>query len=233
MVNYTHGKIYKIECLSGNPDDIYIGSTTKQLLSQRMVNHRGNYKSWKNGNSNKMMSFDIFDKYGVENCVITLIEDVNVNNKNELFAREAYYIRTLKCLNKIIPLRNKTEYIEDNKLIISEKRKLYHEVNKEKFNLQSKAYREANKEILAIKDKQKYEANRENYCQKNKEYRQENKEEVAEKSKVYREANKEVIKLRKSQNATCECGCEVRKEKLSRHQQSKKHEELMKGKENN
>ena len=45
MVNYNNGKIYKIE---NNIDDmIYIGSTTKQYLSQRMDKHRSSYKRWK------------------------------------------------------------------------------------------------------------------------------------------------------------------------------------------
>ena len=50
MVNYNNGKIYKIEPIVDHDEgDIYIGSTTKHYLSQRMDKHRGNYKSWKNG----------------------------------------------------------------------------------------------------------------------------------------------------------------------------------------
>ena len=49
MVNYSNGKIYKIEPLEGEEGDVYIGSTTKQYLSQRMVEHRDSYKRWKSG----------------------------------------------------------------------------------------------------------------------------------------------------------------------------------------
>ena len=42
MVNYNNGKIYKIEPLNGEEGDIYIGSTTKEYLSQRM-DSRGSY----------------------------------------------------------------------------------------------------------------------------------------------------------------------------------------------
>jgi hypothetical protein len=42
MVNYGNGKIYKIESHLG--DKIYIGSTTKQYLSQRMDKHRSEYR---------------------------------------------------------------------------------------------------------------------------------------------------------------------------------------------
>ena len=41
MVNYGNSKIYKI--WSPNGDNIYIGSTTKKYLSQRMVEHRCDY----------------------------------------------------------------------------------------------------------------------------------------------------------------------------------------------
>ncbi len=47
MVNYENGKIYKIESHLG--DKLYIGSTTKQYLSQRMDKHRTDYKQWLNG----------------------------------------------------------------------------------------------------------------------------------------------------------------------------------------
>ena len=41
MVNYSNGKVYKIEPISGGEEgDVYIGSTTKRYLSQRMNTHR-------------------------------------------------------------------------------------------------------------------------------------------------------------------------------------------------
>ena len=53
MVNYANGKIYKIESIINIEDIeeplIYIGSTTKNYLSQRMDEHRSNYKMWKIG----------------------------------------------------------------------------------------------------------------------------------------------------------------------------------------
>ncbi len=68
MVNYNNGKIYKIEPLNGEEGDIYIGSTTKELLSQRMDTHRSDYKQFLNGKQNNITSTKLFDKYGVENC---------------------------------------------------------------------------------------------------------------------------------------------------------------------
>ena len=132
MVIYNNGKIYKIE---NNIDDmIYIGSTTKQYLSQRMDNHRSCYKGWKSGKSTKVMVFDMFEKHGIENCFIVLLELVNCNTKDELLAREAYYIKTLVCVNKCIPLRTDKQYRVDNKEKLKEK----YDDNKYKINKQRK-----------------------------------------------------------------------------------------------
>jgi hypothetical protein len=113
MVNYSNGKIYKIEPIVEHPEeDIYIGSTTKKYLSQRMDTHRNDYKKWKNGNNKKTTSFNLFNKYGIENCNIILLENVNATNKDELLSREGYYIRKLKCVNKFLPNRTKEETLE-------------------------------------------------------------------------------------------------------------------------
>ncbi len=129
MVNYSNGKIYKIEPICDHDEgDIYIGSTTKQYLSQRIDKHRSNYKSWKNNKCNKVQVFEIFDKYGVSNCQIVLIENVNAESKDELLAREKHYIKSVKCVNKNIPGRTMKEYYQDN----YDTFKKYREANLEK-----------------------------------------------------------------------------------------------------
>ena len=102
--DYSKGKVYKIEPICDHDEgDIYIGSTTKQYLSQRMVKHRDNFKQWKKGKRDLTTSFNLFDKYGIQNLQIVLLESVNAKNCNELEAREAHYIQSLKCVNKNIP----------------------------------------------------------------------------------------------------------------------------------
>ena len=102
--DFSKGKVYKIEPIYDHDEgDIYIGSTTKDYLSQRMVKHRSSYKQWKKGKRKLTTSFNLFDKYGIKNCQIILLESVNARNYNELEAREAYYIQSLKCVNKNIP----------------------------------------------------------------------------------------------------------------------------------
>ncbi len=104
MVNYENGKIYKIESHLG--DKIYVGSTTKEYLSQRMDSHRYNYRKWKNGKYHNIKSFELFDEYGIENCKIVLLELCSCTCKDELYSREAHYIKTLaKCTNRCIPGR--------------------------------------------------------------------------------------------------------------------------------
>jgi hypothetical protein len=135
MVNYNNGKIYKIEPISGGEDgDVYVGSTTMKYLSRRISGHRTKYKQWKNGTSNMMTSFKLFEKYGVGNCQISLLELVNVNTKDELLAREGFYIKSINCINKVIVGRTKREYQEDNRERIIIYRKNYYEENKGKIH---------------------------------------------------------------------------------------------------
>ena len=128
MNKYEKGKIYKIESLLGNK--IYVGSTVNDYLSNRMAKHRNNYKNHKLGKFDKCYSFDIFDEYGIENCVITLIENYKCNDVNELRQRERFYIQSLECVNKNIPTRTSKDYYIDNKERIKDKSKKTYELNK-------------------------------------------------------------------------------------------------------
>jgi hypothetical protein len=167
MVNYSNGKVYKIESHLG--DKIYIGSTTKEHLCQRMDTQRHNYDSWKRGTIGLTASYLIFDEYGVKNCQIVLLESYPCNSKDELESRKAFYIKSMECINKAIPNRTKEEikeqvknydkkYRENNKEKIKQNRvrdkekikerdKLYQENNKEKISAQRKAKREQLKEL--------------------------------------------------------------------------------------
>jgi hypothetical protein len=227
MVKYANGKIYKIEPLIDHDEgDIYIGSTTKNLLCQRMETHRGDYRRWKDGKRDKVMSFDIFDKYGLENCVITLLESVNANSKDELHTRRRYYIQSLKCVNKSVPMRTNKEYMKDNKEVISEQKKQHYENNKE----QKKQYREDNKEKI----KQYYEINKEFILEQHKQHYENNKEVILEKQKQNYEVNKEhykdyyeINRNKILENAkikfTCECGATCAIHVKQRHFRSQKH----------
>lgn len=154
-MTYENGKIYKI--IGTDPNDkCYIGSTTKQYLSQRMTKHVCEYKRWKNGNTNhKVMSFEIFDKYGVGNCSIILLETCNVNSKDELRSREQHYIDTLNCVNKqkaiLTPDQNrlyKKQHRIDNIDAYKASVATYRSTHKNEIAVASRNYYQLNKETL-------------------------------------------------------------------------------------
>jgi hypothetical protein len=175
MVKYCDGKIYMIAPITGGEiGDVYIGSTTRKLLSQRMMGHRADYKGWKNGVKRKTTSYDIFSKYGVENCQITLLEQVNATCKDELYARERHHIESLACVNRCIVGRSRKEYNEDNRGKIAEYKAKYREKNQEQiseYNVKYQAkYGEQNQEQISKNQAEYYQANREKKVLQQREY---------------------------------------------------------------
>ena len=115
MPDYQLAKIYKIEPLNQDHEsDVYIGSTCKPRLSQRMSKHKCDYNRWKDGKHGNMSSFKLFEKYGVENCHIYLIEQFPCETKNQLIQKECYYIKTIPCVNQRIEGRTAKEYYLNN-----------------------------------------------------------------------------------------------------------------------
>jgi hypothetical protein len=177
MINYNNGKIYKLEPnYEYDEGDIFIGSTTVRLLCQRMSIHRYEYKKWKEGLLPKYRYFDIFDKYGIDNIKIVLLESVIAKNIDDLVFKECEYIKKMKCINKIIPYKTKINFRYNkvktvSKDIIERNEKL----KKEKLEKYVRLYREKNKEKIK---------------QNNKKYRDKNKEKIKEKNKKYREEKK-------------------------------------------
>jgi peroxiredoxin family protein len=147
MVNYSKGKIYKIEPIIEHDEcDIYIGSTTKEYLSQRMDTHRTGYKNWNAGKYGFTSSYTLFEKYGVENCNILLIKQFSCNSNDELKAEEGRLIRCMKCVNIRIPCRTSKE-----------QKVLYTEMNKQKIKENKQRYYQENKNIIEEKQSKIYE----------------------------------------------------------------------------
>jgi hypothetical protein len=186
-MKYSQGKVYKIQPIVEHEEgDIYIGSTCCKYLSQRLKAHRHHYKEWKKGRRGLTTSFNLFERYGVENCQILLLESVCCDDINELTSREAYHIRTLQCINKYIPLRSRKEYKEDNREKIAEQQKKYEQDNKGKIT----EYRQSRKENKCEYDKNYREVNRERILEQKKQYREKNKENIIEKARLKRQAKK-------------------------------------------
>ena len=136
-IDYSKSKIYRIESINEMNSEVYIGSTTKQYLSQRLSKHKANYRQWKKGapHERHLTSYDIFEKYGVDNCQIVLIENYPCTTVEELRRREGYFIKHIKCVNKKVA-GNTSQEVDRNKYIkykerILEERKAYYLKNKD------------------------------------------------------------------------------------------------------
>lgn len=109
MVKYENAKIYII--VDNAKGNIYIGSTWEPTLAKRLAKHVGNYKDYKNDKYHYVTLFDII-KIGDYNII--LLEHVEIcKSKDELHARERYYIENNECVNKCMPTRTKQEYREN------------------------------------------------------------------------------------------------------------------------
>ena len=90
------GKIYKIYNPEGDANDIYIGVTTLEFLCRRLYQHCVAYKK----KAYNLSVYELFDKYGVHNCIIELIKEVEVENRSDLDRIESEYIRNTICVNR-------------------------------------------------------------------------------------------------------------------------------------
>ena len=135
-MSYQNTKIYKIESHLG--DKIYVGSTAKAYLSQRLQQHKYSYQQWKKQRAKKVMVYELFEEYGVDNCKISLIEEYPCNSKDAKNAREGHYIKELNSINKCMIGRTRQETLQ-----------VYSKSNKGKER--SKKYAQSEKGILTQK----------------------------------------------------------------------------------
>jgi hypothetical protein len=225
MNKYNRGKIYKI--VDNTNGNVYIGSTCEPTLARRLTKHRGHYKEYLKG-GNYTTSFKILEN---NNYSIVLLEEFPCETKDQLLARERYYIDNNDCVNKYIPTRTNKEYREQNKDKIKQKMKEYYEQNKDKLNKKAKEYYEQNKDKIIdnqkdynkIYQKEYYEQNKDKIINYKKEYRDKNKDKIKQKMKEYYEQNK-------GKMFTCECGSFVCFTHKSKHLKSIKHQNYLNNK---
>jgi hypothetical protein len=191
MVNYQQGKIYKIiDNVNGN---IYIGSTCKKTLAERLSQHKSRFKLYlEKSLEGKYGSFDIIKNGDYK---IILIEEYPCNTKDQLTAREQYWIENTECVNKKRAFITSEQQINHNKNY----KKIYYEHNKEQILEYQKQYREENNEQILDYQKQYREENNEKILGYQKKYRDNNKEQILDYQKQYREHNKERIREQKKQ----------------------------------
>lgn len=230
MVNYKNGKIYKLVNSICNEGNCYYGSTCNELRIRKQQ-HKCKYKLWKKRKMCFITSFKLFEE-DYENVKIVLVEEFKCENKQQLLARERFYIENYKCLNRNVPGRTRKEHYNDNKRQIVCKHKEYYKKHKEKIAEKARKHYENNKEAIKEKKKDYYKKNKEKLAKYKKEYNLKNKETLAKRSKEKYERNKEVIlqkkkeKYQQNKNKINEkikcsiCGSIVMKRGLKRHQRS-------------
>ncbi len=189
MPDYQLGKIYKIV---GN-GKIYVGSTTRPLLCQRLTDHRSKYNMWKKGTYHKLTSFECIED---PDCYIEILEVCPCSSIDELLKCEGKWIRELDCVNKCISGRTKKEYHNDNK----EKIKEQNASNREYLTQQHNEYVQQNKEKIKEINKKSYEKRKEKIKEYKQNYQQENKEQISQKRKEYYERNRDKLIQKMKEN---------------------------------
>jgi hypothetical protein len=198
------GRVYKI--VVGESNDVYIGSTFNELR-HRFANHKNDYKKYLNDKHHKISVYDLFDRYGIDNCKMILIKEYECCDDKHLKAYEQLWINKLRPINKNNPFSIK--YLSDKQY-----NKQYYEANKEKIKEYKKQYREKNKDKIKEYDKQYRDVNKEKIKEKKKEWRESNKQKIKE----YREKNSDKLKEYQSQRVNCpECNKEMNKSSLRTH----------------
>jgi hypothetical protein len=100
----------------------------------KFVNHRCCYNRFLKGKYHYVTSsFSVLEGNNYE---IVLLELYPCSCKEELHARERWYIENNECVNKYIPTRTIEEYYQDNKEQIKGQKKKYYETNKEQIKEQ-------------------------------------------------------------------------------------------------
>ena len=191
MPDYQRGKIYKI--VSG--DLVYIGSTCEPTLAKRLANHVSDYKLWKANKRGFVSSFPLIESGDYTMCLIELHA---CGSRDELRARERFWIESMTCVNRSIPGRTQKEWEEAHKDHIRERDKSHYEANKEQICDQKRAYYQANKERikarnLTLNASERQKAWQEANKDKTEEWYEANKKHLAEYKKEYRKKKREGV----------------------------------------
>jgi hypothetical protein len=151
MPNFQQAKIYKIVCnITGL---VYYGSTTQPTLAMRLSKHKYSYKCFVSGRGDYLTSFKILEN---NNYDMILVESCSYETKDQLHARERFFIENNPCVNMVIPNRNKKEYYKDNVDSIKKKNKQYYDANSKTVIEKQKVYNEINKDKISQQKKEYY-----------------------------------------------------------------------------
>ena len=217
-MDYNNGKIYVIR--NHCNDMVYIGSTT-QSLSKRFSKHKCDSKR------RTLPLYNAMNELDISNFYIELVEEYPCDNREQLCAKEGYYIREFDSYNNgyngKIEGRSKKEYRKDNIEDILEKQKEYYEENKEDILEKQKQHYQENKEQINNKAQKYYQENKDTIKKQVKKYQENNKQNIKDYQKTYYKQNKEKVKEHNNTKYICSCGSIIQKGSKSRHLKTKKH----------
>jgi hypothetical protein len=113
-MDYNNGKLYRIYNPHIEESLEYVGSTCQPFLCTRMAIHRYGYKSRRlKMIGGEMSSYKLFDEYGVDNCIIELLENCPCADRQELLRREGQVTQERKnTVNIRFAGRGRAEYNE-------------------------------------------------------------------------------------------------------------------------
>ena len=194
------GRVYKIIVNCSN--ECYVGSTLQECRA-RWQEHKALYHSWLNNVcKTKTSSFELFEKYGIDNCKIILIREYDVVDKQHLKVYEQLWINKLKPINKVNPFWIKilTHKLQYKKLIENNP-------NHNQDDYQKRLARNPNH-------------NQDEYQRKLRNNPNFNKD-------VYEKRRQQQLK-NKAEKITCECGKIISRGNISKHIITKSHLEKTK-----
>ena len=238
-MDYSKTIIYKIEHID---DDslVYVGHTTN--WDKRKCKHKFNCYAEKSGHYNLKLYQMIRENGGWEKFRMIEVEKYPCNDKREAEKRECEVMKELKAsMNMVKSYVSEEErkeemkqYYYNNKEKNKDRVKKYHEKyyenNKDKIKEYKKEYSEKNKEVIQYYQKEYRESNKDRLKEQKKQYRDLNEDKIKEQKRISYEINKKKIKENMKERIYCDCGCEVNKSNLKRHQSTEKHIDMMKNK---
>lgn len=217
--NYQQGKIYELKCLTSGK--VYIGSTTKKYLSQRLVHHKSSFKRWRDGIDNKYCtSYIVLEG---ENYEIHLLELYPCNSCDELHTRERHYIEQVDCVNRNVPTRTCKEYYDDNRDKILEYQQEYRSTHKSLIQERDRRYRHSHKEEISAKKQEYRNLHAEEIRIKKADYYERNSDRLKARAIQYRLENNDQINSWKKEKIQCPCGVVTDRGHKSRHEQTQHH----------
>ena len=111
------GYVYKLY----NDKYTYFGSTT-QKMNVRLNSHLHKCKIYYLNNKGRFTTAFYITKNGRNSFKCEILEEIDFEDKKELYKIERYYIENYECVNKSIPLQTRREHYLKNKDKLRDKR---------------------------------------------------------------------------------------------------------------